>query len=460
MANDPSTVSAAVSAMREDWAIVDALMGGTKAMRAASTKFLPKWPKEEQDAYEARLSLSTLLPAYSETISNMTGRVFAEPITLGDDVPKEIAAFSENIDRQGNNLQVWAQELFRTGLDKGLCHVFVDYPKTKDVKTRADEIALGARPYAVIIRPGQVLGWKSDSRNGEQMLSQFRYMESVEEQDPDNEFALKSIDQIRVLEVGKWTTYRKTESTDKKVVWAVHEEGTTSLKHIPLATYYTKRTGFMTATPPLLELGHLNIKHWQSQSDQDNILHVARVPMLMVSGIDDDEWELKIGTSAATKLPVGGDMKWVEHTGKAIDAGRVSLQDLVDDMRIAGAKLLYKEKQATKTATQAEEESAQEMSPLETMAGQLEDCIDQVFQYFAEYLKLESGGSVKVEGNFEVDYDQQTTLPFLLNMNAAGKLSDESLFSEIKRRGVLADELDWEEEKERIEGQGPALGTF
>lgn len=459
MANDPSTVSAAVTAMREDWAIVDALMGGTKAMRKAGKTFLPMWPKEEPEAYDDRLSLSTLLPAYSETISNMTGRVFAEAITLGDDVPAQIKTFAENIDRQGNNLQVWAQDLFRAGLSKGLCHVLSDYPVTGDLKTRADEIAARARPYGVIIRPEQVLGWKTQSQNGEQMLSQFRYMESVEIEDPENEFALKTIEQIRVLEVGKWTTYRKSEGSDKKTVWLMHNQGVTSLAHIPLSTFYTKRTGFMTATPPLLELAHLNIKHWQSQSDQDNILHVARVPMLAAIGIDDVN-AITVGTGSATGIPAGGDLKWVEHSGKAIEAGRTSLQDLVDDMRIAGAKLLYKEKQATKTATQAEEESAQEMSPLETMAGQLEDCIDQVFQYFAEYIGLTDGGSVKVEGNFEVDYDQPTTLPFLLNMNASGKLSDESLFNEIKRRGVLADELNWETEQERIEQQGPALGAM
>jgi hypothetical protein len=44
---------------------------------------------------------------------------------------------------------------------------------------------------------------------------------------------------------------------------------------ITLVTLYTKRTGFMCGSPPLLNMALLNIKHWQSQSEQDNILHVA-----------------------------------------------------------------------------------------------------------------------------------------------------------------------------------------
>jgi hypothetical protein len=459
MSNDPSIPSAAVTAMREDWAIVEPLMGGTKAMRKAGKDLLPQWPKEESDAYTARLNLSTLLPAYSETVANMTGRVFADEITIGDDVPPDLAAYCENIDRQGNSLNVWAQDLFSTGLSRGLCFVLVDYPTAAEAKTKADEKAQGLRPYAVVIKPGQVIGWKSQEVGGEYSLTQFRYAESVEEF-AEGAFTAEVIEQVRVLEPGKWEIWRKIKAGENAGKWAIHDQGETTLGVIPLAVLYTKRTGFMTASPPLLELAHLNIKHWQSQSDQDNILHVARVPMLCVSGIDDETWQLNVGTSNATKLPTGGDMKWVEHGGNAIKAGRESLADLVDEMRMAGAKLLSKDKQATKTAAQANEEAAQDMSPLETMAGRLEDCLDQVLQFFALWKNLESGGHVKVNGNFDVDYAPEVNLPFLLSMNNAGKISDETLFAEVKRRGVVSDDLDWKEELQRISEQGPPPGTL
>lgn len=459
MSNDPSIPSAAVTAMREDWAIVEPLMGGTKAMRKAGKALLPQWPKEENDAYQARLNLSTLLPAYSETVANMTGRVFADEIAIGEDVPPELKGYCENIDRQGNSLNVWAQDLFKPGLSHGLCFVLVDYPTAAEAKTKADEKAQGLRPYAVVIRPGQVIGWKSKEAGGEYSLTQFRYAETVEEF-ADGAFTAEVIEQVRVLEPGLWQIWRKVKEGDNAGKWKIHEEGVTTLSVIPLAVLYTKRTGFMTASPPLLELAHLNIKHWQSQSDQDNILHVARVPMLCVSGIDDADWQLSVGTSNATKLPTGGDMKWVEHNGNAIKAGRESLADLVDEMRMAGAKLLSKDKQATKTAAQANEEAAQEMSPLETMAGRLEDCIDQVLQLFALWKNLPSGGHVKVNGNFDVDYAPEVNLPFLLSMNNAGKISDETLFAEVKRRGVLSDDLDWQEEQQRISDQGPPPGAL
>ncbi|MCI8210754.1 DNA-binding protein [Pseudomonas sp. S25] len=463
MSDDPSKTLKAVEAMREDCAIVEPLMKGTSAMRRAGESLLPKWPKEEDRDYKVRLKQSTLLPAYSETVKNNTGRVFAEPIVLGDDVPDSIKTCAENFDRQGNNLQVWAQAFFSTALACGLCHVLIDYPKTVDetgapvVRTKADEKAAKVRPYAVMIRPQQVLGWRSNTSGGEHVLTQFRYMESVEED--AGEFGTAQVDQIRVLVIGGWATYREVEKDGRKT-WALHDQGANSLKTIPLTTYYTNRTGYMTATPPLLELAHLNVKHWQSQSDQDNILHVARVPMLAIIGVEDADWELKVGTASATKLPKEGDMKWVEHTGRAIDAGRTSLSDLEDQMRIAGAKLLQKDKQATKTATQAEEEAAQEMSPLQTMAEQLEDALDQSLQFFAEYTGQTEGGHVQVNGNFDVDFAPETTLPLLLNMASQGRLSDQTLFAEYQRRGVVSNDLKWEEEKQKIQDQGPALGVL
>lgn len=461
MSNDPSIVQDEVAAMQEDWSIVEDLMGGTKAMRKAGKTHLEQFPDEDDQSYTCRLNRSTLLPVYSETVQNMTGRVFAEPISLNDDVPEEISGYTENIDQQTNNLQVWSQTFFGTGLAYGLCHVLVEYPKTEGLKTKADEISAGVRPYAIIIQPKQVLGWLEEERGGAQFLTQFRYMERVKVPDPDNKFAVKSIKQVRVLEPGKWSTYRQQDDGKGGKTWQLHEEGTTSLTVIPLVTFYTKRTGFMTAVPPLMELAHLNVKHWNEQSDQDKSVRFARIRLAAILGVDEESIKnIKISADCMLSLPQGADIKVVQGSAESVKIGRDELNSLIDDMRMAGAKLLQKEKQATKTAAQAEEEAAQELSPLETMAGAFEDAIDQVLQYFAMWMGVEEGGHCEVNGNFDVDYDIATTLPFLQTMNDRTKLSDQSFFEEVQRRGILDPSRNWEEEQQRIESQGPRLGTM
>lgn len=224
----------------------------------------------------------------------------------------------------------------------------------------------------------------------------------------------------------------------------------------------------MTAKPPLLELAHLNVKHWQSQSDQDNILHVIRVPILARIGVQmqfTDQGkvmppEFKVGTGSLTDLPLNGDLKYVEHTGKAVEAGRTALKDLLDEMRMAGGKLLTPEKAATKTATQAEEEAAQELSPLQRMSNHFGDCLAQLLQFMAEYRSLGDGGAVEMRGNYDVDFMPEVSLPTLVSMANAGMISKETLFTEMQRRGVISDEYDWDDERAKIEAQGPALGAL
>ena len=459
MSDDPSITLPAVDAMSAYWAVITPLMGGTLAMRADGKAQLPQYPAEDDEVYKERLRLSTLLPAYSETVGNMTSRVFAEPLQLGDDVPQQIAELATNIDNANNDINAWSVDFFRAGLSHGLCHVFVDHPKADGVRTQAEELAAGVRPYVVLVKPEQVRGWRV--RNG--ALAQIRYSETIEEEDGD--FSTKRVEQIRVLEPGKWTTYRKPENGG---AWVKYDEGTNNLKVIPWVTFYTGRTGFMTAKPPLLELSHLNVKHWQSQSDQDNILHVIRVPILVRLGVQatfDNQGkpvppEFKVGTGALTDLPATGNMKYVEHTGKAVDAGRTALQDLIAEMRMAGAKLLTPDKSATKTATQAEEEAAQDLSPLSRMANHFADCLAQLLQFMADYRGLGEGGTVEMRGSFDVDYMPEVSLPTLVAMANAGMISKETLFTEMQRRGVISDEYDWLDELARIESEGPALGVI
>src|SRR3546814_11327266 len=94
--------------------------------------------------------------------------------------------------------------------------------------------------------------------------------------------------QIRVLEPGRWSLWRRADAVRDRP-WRRHAGGETSFGPpgfgtLPLVTVYAERTGYLTARPPLLDLAWLNLAHWQSSSDQRHILHVARVPILFEIG--------------------------------------------------------------------------------------------------------------------------------------------------------------------------------
>ncbi len=62
-----ATPSAAVAAQSADLELVRVLMGGTRAMRAAGEKYLPRWPAEDLKAHRDRVDSAVLFPAISSS---------------------------------------------------------------------------------------------------------------------------------------------------------------------------------------------------------------------------------------------------------------------------------------------------------------------------------------------------------------------------------------------------------
>lgn len=303
---------------------------------------------------------------------------------------------------------------------------------------------MGSRPYATVINPKQVIGWKSARIDGVEKLTQVRIVESALED--DGEFGVNEVKQIRVLYRGGWQVYRSSA----KGAWELFDEGAMSLPDIPLVTLYTNRTSFMQAKPPLIHLANLNVKHWQQQSEQDTNLHIARNPILFLTGIDDDQ--IKFGSRyALTSSQPDAKGSYIEHSGAAIAAGRQALEDLKDEMREAGARLLKKGQAASKTATESRDDQINEQSQLGRMAQALEDAVDLALQYMVSWQGLsQDAGAVAVNDDFDIELASDQTLQALIQTHAIGVLSAQTLFSEMQRRGVVADDIEWEAEQERV----------
>jgi hypothetical protein len=382
--------------------------------------------------------------------------VFQKEIQLADNVPAELVAFAEDIDLTCRHLNVFARDVLFDGLQVGGGYILVDLPPSVQradglPATLADEKAAGLRPFLVHITVENLIGWKSTFINGAETLTQIRIKECVTE--PDGEFGERDVEQIKVFEPGKWTTYRKAATGD----WQFYETGTSRLPKITLVPFYTERTGFMTFKPPLEKLADINVAHWQSQSDQRNILHVARVPILFGAGFMEAE-KIIVGAGSMTVTSnVNAKLGYVEHTGAAIDAGNRDLENLERQMEAMGLQLLVN-KPGKQSATGEIRDDSKENSPLAMMARSLEDAIEQAFGYIAEYLGLgaDKGGEVEVNKDFGVS-SLRGDLAGLTAARAARDLSLETYWEELQRRDYLGPAFDPAVEKDRLANEAPAL---
>lgn len=445
--------SKVVKTMAVDWDLSAALLGGTRAMRAAGTKYLPKWPKEADADYTTRINVAVLFPGYKRTVQTLASKPFSRPVTLSEDMSPQIRGWCDNISLEGTNLHAFSSECMELVLGYGLGGILIDYQARPEglPNTRAAEAGAGLRPYWVLVRPHQILGSIVERTADHQWrLVQLRILEIVEE--PDGDFGTKDVEQVRVLTPGFVELWRAND----KGAWELFQPPTPTppLDFVPFVPLYGEKLGMMVARPPLIEVAYLNVAHWQSASDQQNILHVARVPILTVTGIDDPQWEMTLGVSSAIKLPnPDSKMAFVEHGGAAVEAGSKDLESLEERMRQAGAELLVL-RAGQVTATQVSAENAMGMCVLQELTQSLQDALNRALEITAAWVGDPAPGTVKLFNDFAASSLAEASAQIVLQWNQAGKLSDETTFAEFQRRGIIDADHTWDDERERVEGQG------
>jgi hypothetical protein len=456
--------------MRSDWNLVDTLWGGTRAMRRAGKKYLPPMTEEPEAAYDTRLKQSVLTNYYRDTIEKLVSKPLKQPITLKDDVPASIEQYRDNIDGQGTDLDVFTKQVGEDTLNHGLSYILVDFPRNDPNATIAQEKANNIRPYAVHYTATQVIGWKTEVRNGKRVLTQVRIKEDSYED--AGEFEQVEVHRIRVLEPGFYRLYELKEIAEGKEDWILVDSYEVNVKgapldFIPLIALYAAQTGFMTAEPAMIDLANLNITHWQSDSDQRNILHVARVPILFSAGLGDSEApvaKLNIGATTFIKGQMGSDLKYVEHNGKGIEAGRQDLQDLEGRMAQLGLNMLVKGngRSGSATATARVLDQSEADSPLSMFARELEQALGKMLDYFGVFLGLgpDSGGTVEVFKDFSLTMRDAEDIKALGEMRARGDISQITYWEELKRRGLLSDEFDAETEIDLLDLEAPNREGF
>lgn len=512
---DKATVATPCKAHQDmcaKWTMIDHLRGGTQAMRDAGETYLPRETDETLKAYDVRLNRSFLFPALARTIKGLVGKVFAKPVLIepcgaGEaaveaarakvDVKKEeqareqadqlaklngkvvpikkeakkeppeeakvpmldpdVAAWLENVDLSGRDVQAFARDLFDDAVTAGLTHIHVDYPVVEKGATLADEKKGGGRPYLRHIKAADVIGWWSNTVNGEERLTEIRIKEVARVR--DGEWGEKFVNRVRVLRIGSWELWE--QGSDEK--WSMKESGTVTgiTDRVPIITVYTGRTGFMVAEPPLMGLAWLNVCHWQSSSDQRNILRVARVPFIFAAGVREGELgeNVSIGSNRmiAVKDPEAS-MQFVEHTGAAIGAGKIDLDDLKEEMAMVGLELLAKRMPGNQTATEKTIDTAEMNSSLAIMAHALGEGLEDAIQTMCEWAKKSKQDiAVKVNTDFGISGTDQAILTTLVAARTSGDISRETFWTELRRRGILSEDFDFEMEEVRLDDEGAKM---
>ncbi len=449
--------------MADRWDLLHDLLGGTFTMRAAAEKWLPKEEEESTKGYEVRRERSFLFNAYKNSIRRVVSKPFAKPVVVTGKLSERLAMIEKDVDRLGTDLTQLSRNMFEAGITYGLTHVLVDFSRMAPGATLADEQESEARPTFVHVKPPDLIGWRSeiDFVKGGRKLTQIRILEhSVE---PEGMFIDKEVTRIRVFSEVDWQLWRSIVLDTGKKIFMLEDGGPHSFGAVPLATFYVERTGLLTADPPLEDLAEMNLMHWQSSSDQRNYLRFIRMGLLLATGFDKKEIDKGITIGVNRMLSSGNpdaDLKYVEHEGKASEAGRTDLQDTEEQMEVLGAQPLIQ--RSVRTATQRMIDESRVDTDAQAWVGGLENTLVEMYRMAGRWIGEELPNDFKTDVNndFGISQKKIEDTKNLIEMRKLGEISRETFLTEIRKLGTLSEGVDIEEEMARIQDEGSTLITM
>lgn len=476
-----STVSNAFCLQRRDMQLTHNLMGGTQAMLRAGTEYIPQGKTESIDEYTNRLKRTVLLNAYRRTVRFCRGQLFKKPVVIEDHSAEDLITqeltewfktWSEDVNRNGENLNEWSGDVFETSLNDGVTFVLVDYsavPLVEDSNGRLMYEANGELkpktaqadqennwgPYLIHIKAEQVIDIRVSAVDGVQRVTHLRYIENFEE--PDGEWETKTRQRIKVFTQDGWETWEnETDGSDafeKKASGPMLDETGQKLPYVPLAIFMPgdRRTA-VTAEPPLQDLAELNKRHWQATCSQTEMMEFARRPVWFGRQLGDPSMgqEAQIEFGPGRLINASSDMADLRSLGidsASVAAGRQELVDLESQMAMYGLQLLQPKNGAVAvTATEVTQDTEESMSTLQEWAVRFQNFLENVLQLVALWKAEPDGPSVKVN----TDFAKPINFEFLLQLFRAGILSKQSFLELMVQAGVLPDDFNIEMEIDKL----------
>jgi hypothetical protein len=454
---DVSSLSSVVREMHNEWRLVETLRGGTAAMRKVP-EYLPKNTRESDEHYNNRLQRSFLYNLYTRTLSSITGLAFTTPVVVRG-MPDELKYMQYDFDGTGRSITEVAYDLTVNALHFGVAYAIVDYPAVDaEQMTLGEWRESGIRPYVNVIRPTSVLGWRTtETRTGPPVVDQFRFVEQSVV--PFGEFGEKYVKTVSVYEPNR---IRLFQSVDGSMVHSMSTTGAAyqynemsalpnSLGYVPVVTAYGNKTGYMTGRPALYSLAELNLRHWQSSSEQNNILHFTRVPFLFAFGFNEGDLQnLEIGASL---MVVSGNpearIQHVEHSGNAIGAGRTDLRDLENQMAALGADALLGKGVGRITATARRMDQNESLSVLQMAIKSVERALERSIIIAADWIGIELKEEdihVTIADGMSVANEPNPAAALKLLMST-GLFTDEQVIEEARRHGIVSSHFQLREDR-------------
>lgn len=485
----PTFTAPAYHRMSSRWKVCRDVFEGTEALRndANLDDYVPRGPAETTDERKARALRAEVFPMFQETIKGLVGLALRKPPKLGDDVPGAIKKLAENIDGAGSALHVFTRRFFTECLAVGHSGILVDVPKISSDRplTIRQQKDLGLRVYWLLIKPEQIINWRTQVINGAVVLTLLVIEEEIDEAAGD----------FGTVTTTRWRVFRRDPMTGliHYEIWAqadtgsdpeMDSDGDLPITRIPFAVCYGgERVAPLQSMPPLLNLAYTTIAHFQVLSDHRSAIHAASNPILVTKGrtgvtpVTPDPNApappipglpgqtsdfpatpgqtpmappLVLGTSTGIDVGKEGDAKYIEHSGQAIGASRQELVDIETRGAAQGLSMLQRGTRAAQTAETERIQHNEKDASLANAVHSLIDCLETALAFTALLSGETTGGSVDIDTSFADAELTDERIRVFNEMVVSNNLTRWTFWDLLIKGGILPEDFDKDKEEQKL----------
>lgn len=380
------------------WKKCRAFAAGQDEVQDAGEDYLPRLDGQDDVAYNKYLKSGYLYNATGRTRQAFIGMIMRKDpdVTL----PAALKTIREDIDQEGTSLEEFAKNLVEEELTVARGGILVDFPQVDTTgMSVAETERLNLRPYAVQYQAENILFSRREKIKNVSKLVHVRLYET-EEVEGDEEFEVKIIERVRVLELVPTTAEGEETWEYRQRVFIFDEDKKQWLEDID-AAHTPKMNGrpldeipfiFVGGdkfrAPHILDLVNANLQHYIQTADHRAGLKWTTRPQAWATGVGEDE---------LTDLTMGGYQLWklknpqgrfgmLEYSGAGLSAMEKTLEDLKTEMATLGARMIAPDKRATETAEVHSIKRQGENSALASVANNVSEALTRTMKWMARWM--------------------------------------------------------------------------
>lgn len=444
--------------MEGRWELCEDLFGGEHEIHEKGETYLPMLQDEDGIPYQARKAMTPVFGAYFVTVKYMRGMLFRKPPQIV--VPTKVVGMMSNIDLAGNSLQSLLKEVADIALTTGRVGLLVDSEPLPDGATKADATAVNHRPKMVLYKTTAIYNWHEEVINGVTVPAQIRLEECINVRDEFDEFKFKEEKRYRVLDLidGKYRqrVFKVVKDEEVQVGEDVYPKiGGKHLDYIPFEVIGADGLGLKVSAPPFIDLATTVLHHYMQATSYERGCFFSGLPMYNIFGVNPENADgtpliVSLGGNIANIFPrAEAHAETLEVTSK-FEALRTNLEDKKREMAVLGARFLEQQKAGVESADAIARRMSGEESGLSIMSQIISQGVSLQLQRFCDFAGATGEASVALTRDFLPAGITAQEITALLGLRDGAAISQETLFNNLKAGEVIADDVTFEEEQERI----------